>query len=525
MHRNFVIGHKNPDLDSVASSISYAYLKSLHGVEFKPIMCGEPTNEVKYILSELNIEMPAKRNDLFLRVRDIRVNPLTIKSNMTFQEAFDIFFNYHVKSLPVCDENDNFEGIITSEFLANALVRNMYTKELNYLEVSFDKLKASLMPIFSYKKSEIVKGEINLASDLSVEAIQTGIVVVSADSKRLPYLFSSLLDTLIITNASDDSPYRGRAYDFNLFVTNRRTQEVIQLLHFQHSIKNFVKKDVSFLVDEDLIKDVREKVLRKNFVLPVVEDNKVIGVVGKREIYLDNKFNVILVDHNTLSQAIDGIEENNIVEIIDHHNLGDIVTFKPIEVTIRPVGSTSTLIYQKFKECELEVPSQIAKLLLAGILSDTVILSSSTTTQEDIIAAKEISNNFGISYIDFGKKIFESNETITDLPLKKIFEYDIKKLKIGKFDVAISQIQLVNVEKILLRREEIIKEIPAFLEDNFLDIFVFMVTDILNHCSYIFTNRDYIFSQFKENDLIKTPFISRKKDMIPYMSSVLKKYQ
>ncbi|MEM2032216.1 MAG: putative manganese-dependent inorganic diphosphatase [Candidatus Woesearchaeota archaeon] len=524
MCRNFVVGHKNPDLDSIASSIVYAYFKSeTTNEEFKAVAQGLPNNETKYVLKELNLDYPEIKTDIFLRVSDIMVNPITIRDNLTFQETLDYFFNYHLKSMPVVDENNEYLGIINIDFLSRAVVKNFYTNELNYLEISYDKLKSVLMPAFDYKKEPIVKGEINLASDLDIEKPAFGIVIVSADSKRLPILFSSPIQTLIISNANDPNVFNHRAYPFNLFVTSRRTQEVIQMLHLQQSIKNFIKTDAMFLNEDDLVSEVKEKVIRKQFVVPVLRDNRVVGVVGKKEIYSNKVFNLILVDHNTFAQSIDGIENANILEIIDHHNLGDIYTMKPIEVTLKPVGSTATLIYQKFKDSNLSIPDKLAKLLLYAILSDTIILTSPTTTKEDIDVVKEISNMINVDYNELGRSLFSANEEIVNDSIIKLFTYDYKEQKIYQYKVGIGQLQLVNVDKVLARKNEILEAINYFVNEKLLDVFVFVVTDILKNNSYLFTNKPSLFSKYMDNENnILVPFISRKKEIIPYLFNALK---
>ncbi len=534
MKEVYVIGHKSPDLDSIASSISYSFLKNRldKDTNYIPAFCGSLNEETKYILDEFNIEKPLFLNDLKTRMSDVMKYPISCFKTDTIYDCIIKMIEYSVDTLVVIDENRKVEGIVTIDYLSRALIRNMITKTKNNISVHVDWLSKKSDSIFKYKNGNFLEGEIKFFSDCELEKLSSNDVLIIS-SKNISYesFFNKDYDlnSLIVVNSNEETKNKFKSYfeknylsiDYNIILSSLDMASIIQFLFYSQSIDNFMKEDFSYFLPDDHIDESREEILNKDYSIPILNQEKnLLGVVGKKEVLKHKEKNVVLVDHNQYSLGIDGLDENaNIVEIIDHHKLGDIRTIKPVNIEIDPVGSTATLIYEKFIENKVDIPYNIGILLLSAILSDTIILTSPTTTNRDKKAVNSLSKNLDMSYKKLGKKIFESNNSLFNKEVKTLLLLDKKTYDFNDNSFFISQLQVVNIENLINRKNEFIKEMNNLKKNKDFDYFILMLTDVVEKKSYILSKPYFNgFNNFDEkNGFNIVPFMSRKRELIPYI--------
>ncbi|MFW6025693.1 MAG: putative manganese-dependent inorganic diphosphatase [Candidatus Woesearchaeota archaeon] len=568
MDNIYIIGHKNPDLDSVASSISYAYLKNHidSNNNYVPLLSGEINEETKYILEKYGFKKPKIIHDLKTKINDVMKYPLYCFEKNTILDSILKMIKSSVDTLVVIDDNRKVKGVVTLNFLCNHFLNDFLSNNLNYYSISFDHFLKKCNSFYDYKYNNEIKGSVSFSSDFknfgssknefteNDSDLKDRILIIPFSKFNFNDLrnFSEVnqnskkvnISSVIITNVSNDLSSKieeninsqDTDYDFNIIFSKSKSIKITKLLMFSQRIGSIMnRKFFSFYPNQNLNEN-RKSILNRNYSIPVIDHkNHLIGVLGKKEVLKEKKRSIILVDHNEYNLSVDGLLDNaNILEIVDHHKLGDIRTTKPINIDIEPVGSTATLIYEKFIRFDLNIPKEIGGLLLSAILSDTLILTSPTVTKRDLNAVKNLSNSLKVDFKKLGKEIFNSNDNLIDKPIKEVFEIDKKSYNYNDFNFSISQIQLVNSKNFLKREKEIINYMNQIINNSNFDFIIFLITDILDKKSYLLysisnstsINLEYLFDKFNNYDSFKiVSFLSRKRELLPFLYSFLKDYK
>ncbi len=400
-----VVGHKNPDNDSICAAVGYAYLKNeLARIEaaggepdtvYIPARLGPLPPESAWVLESNGLPAPQVVSNLYARVSDVMTpDPISIRHDATLLEAGRMLRHYNIRALVVTNEDGTYRGLITTRMIAER-----YVSATDVLEQG-----ASQMAV---------------ASDL----------IASLDQK---------VDDIIET-------------------------DVLQL-------------DKDGLLRE-AIEDLMASDLREAVVLG--EDGRAIGIVTRSDVAVHPKRKVVLVDHNELRQAANGIEEADVVEIIDHHRIADVSTANPIKFVNLPVGSSATIVALEFERHGIEIPKGIAAALLSAVMTDTVILKSPTTTWTDQRVVNRLAEIVGQDPTEFGLAVFKCRGGDADMPIDKLVGADAKEFSIGDEVVLIAQHETVDLESVMSREAEIRAEMNRLRENHGYDFVLLMATDIL----------------------------------------------
>ena len=532
MEKTFIFGHHNPDTDSVCSAIALSYYKNKLGFNTEPRILDEINKETEYVLNYFDVSEPAYLVNVKLQIKDIYYHKnFFMKETDSIKKVYDFLLKKSITGLPIVNDKQEFVGLITLKMILNRLfggnLRKLNTSYDNILEVLnarevlrfYDKVKGEVL-VGGYR-SMIFVNEIELSSnDILVTSNRPMIInyAINEGIKNIVVVGPQELDEECYENAKENK--------VNIFRTEYDTFYTIKLI----SLANFAKcfcdtKRVTCFKEDDYYNDfvdISKKLKYNNY--PVIDDdNKCLGLLRLTDLDNVNKKKVILVDHNESGQSVMGLRQAEIVEIVDHHKIGDLTTNNPINFRNMAVGSTNTIIYQLFKEKNMEIPKDIAGLMLAGILSDTLILKSPTTTEYDKYAVKELTKIADVDYEKFGIDMFKAGTSLKGKTKEEIINTDIKSFNFDdETRYAVSQIFTLDIDSIMKDIDSYIKLIENMKEKGDYKFIVVAITDILKNGSYfIFTEsgKEIIKAGYATTDISEGMYIdgqvSRKKQIVP----------
>ncbi|NLK63430.1 MAG: putative manganese-dependent inorganic diphosphatase [Fusobacteria bacterium] len=538
----YIIGHKNPDTDSICSAIAYAEFKKNMGYDAIAIRAGEINKETEYVLNYFNVEPPKYVTTMRTRVSDLILDEATtINKELSIKNAWLLMKENTLKFLPVVDKNKKIEGILTLTDIANKYMEPFDNEMIKTSKTKLQNIYETLnaMIIVGEEKDFNTTGRVFIAvlssNKLEQEVKKGDIVIlgnrVECQRKCIELGANCIIITGGIENVSEDIVNYAiekkaiiLATDYDTFSTARLINQSIPVEYIMTK-KNLVNFNTSEFIDE-----VQEKMQKKRQKFyPVIDGkNKVIGILARYNIISYTQKKLILLDHNSRSQAIDGIEDVDIIEIIDHHRIDEIKTKNPIYFRNEPVGSTATIIANIYFENNVVIEKPIAGLLCAAILSDTVIFRSPTCTLIDKIIAKQLSEIAEINIDEFAMNMFKYGSNIENKTPHEIFNQDFKDFIIGNKKVGVAQVMAVDSEKISEKEEEIF-EYMKNMEKNFnYYLLMLLITDIVkgdSNCLFVGKGKkiaaDAFNQELKNDKMYLKGVVSRKKQIIPNLSSIL----
>jgi len=537
MDKVYIFGHRNPDTDSVTSAIALEYLKKSLGMYAEARILGELNDETKYVLDKFNIKYPKYINDVKLQIKDIKYHKDLYQDNSSSIEDLYYYMNINnVTGVPIVDSSKKFQSLIT----AKMLLKEIFKADSNLLHTSYDNILETLNGLSILRFDDEIKGKITAVSYKSTTFIETfnfredDILIVGDRHSIIEAAVMKKVKLLIITGnglVKDEHIEIAKNNKVNIIKTPFDTFTSVKKVSLSNYVKNLYTGERQYTVlENDYYDDFVEKTNELGFNNYPVVDKKGIckGLIRITDINKKNKKKVILVDHNESEQSVIGLDEAEILEVIDHHKIGDISTNNPINFRNMAVGSTNTIIYYLYKENRVEIPPDIASLMLAGIISDTLALTSPTTTQKDRIVVEILEQISGLNYKDFSKEMFNSS-----LNFDKKSEYDLLTMDVKTFQnngrtFKVSQIITMNVNSLLERKDKFIDEINKFREVSGCDYVLLMITDILTNSTYLFydsTNLTYnILQRALDKDIFEglclKGVVSRKKQIIPLLMEI-----
>ena len=531
MDKIFVVGHKNPDTDSVTSAIALSYLKNELGLNTEPRVLGELNKETKFVLKYFNIKEPKLLNDVKVQIEDVDYKKdLMINENASTYDAYQYMINNGITGIPVVDESKKFLGYVSLKEIATDQINGDFDR----LDASYDNIVNVLKGKEILKVDDNIKGEILAAtysSEAFIDAIsldKSTIVIVGNRRKVLDYCISKKAKLLIIVGGhklTEEQLKKAKENNVNVIETNKKSFEVSKIIGLSNNIKNILRNEspVVFTPKDyytELL-EVSNKLKHTNY--PIVNKNGICkGMLRLIDINNFNKKRVILVDHNEVKQSVDGLNEALIEEIIDHHALGNLTTNSPISFRNMIVGSTNTILYKLFKESHVEIPKDIAGIMLSGILSDTLILKSPTATETDVETVKELSKISGLDYEKYGMEMLKAGSSLDGMSVEDIVYYDYKEFETNDMGYGIGQILTLDYEKILNNKEEYINFLDKTCNTKGFRLMALFITDIVNNGSYVLFSREakqimslaYNIPDMQEGTYLEG-VISRKKQMVP----------
>lgn len=538
----YIIGHKNPDTDSVCSAISYAHLKnelserSGDGYHYYPIRAGHMNEETQFVVNHFGVEAPAYIKDLRPQVNDIEIRKTEgVTSDLSLKKAWDLMRQERIVTLPILD-GPKLEGLITVGDIA-------YSDMDVYDNMILSKAKTSYKNIVETVEGEMIVGDMEGYFD-------EGHVIIAAANPDMMEGYIEPMDMVLLgnryesqlcaiemeaqcivvcTGAAVSKTIRKLAnqHGCRIIVTPYDTYTVARLISHSMPVKYFMtSENITKFKTTDYVEDIQETMAKmrvRDF--PIVDQNdNYIGMISRRNLLDLDRKKLILVDHNEKSQAVDGYEETEILEIVDHHRLGNIETNTPVFFRNQPVGCTATIITQMYMENDVVIPQKIAGLLLSAIISDTLMFRSPTCTAIDKLIAEKLASIAEVDSIeDYAKQMFDAGSNLKDKSAKDIFYQDFKKFSVGKINFGVGQISSMNEDDFVICREKLLPYMAEVKESFGLDMIFFMMTNILEEssevllcgsmCEDILMNA---FSAVGDSQSMYLPgVVSRKKQMVP----------
>lgn len=525
-----VFGHKNPDTDSVTSAIALAHLKCEQGLNAIPYVLGDIPKEAQYVLDFFNVKAPEKIDNVKIQMKDIDydiVEPL--RPNHSILMAYHHMNQYKIRTLPIVDENDHLQGIITMKDIA----MNTINGDSRTLNTTFENLKRDLNAYVMNYSNPVVKGTVVITAFHKDTIIENEIfndksVVITGDRfEIIDYAIRRNVQLIIVTGGQNIPQVlkdRAAVSRVNILITPYDTYDTAKIINQTNFISTIMKSKRLVKFKETAYMDHCKEIVQtsKHSKFPIVsDDGKFLGIIGRTHFLNPSKKKVILVDHNEYGQSADGLQQADVLEIIDHHKLGDISTPLPISFRNVPVGSTNTIVYMLYREAGLEIPTSIAGLMMAGIISDTLYLKSPTTTAFDVDAVKTLSDQIGISAEQFAMDMFKNGTSLEGKTANEVLFTDFKMFSVDGQALGISQVFTLNHEDVLSEKDRYLALIDELHHKKEHFITLMLVTDIIKEGSYILyaTEHEPILSLAFGVNVHQGVFVencvSRKKQVIP----------
>lgn len=538
----YTIGHRNPDTDSICSAIGYAHLKQALGENALPARAGKINAETKFVLEKFKMPTPMLIEDFYPRVKDVMLPCNTVvKATDSLRKLGGIMRTNEVKSIPVVDDNKNLIGIVTVSDLAKRY----------FTELSMQNLAESGITLRAI--TCVIDGE-TLAGEGPDKEVNGSVRIAAGSSKSIHKVISAN-DVVLIGDRTDGVMLECIHQNISCLIvtgSGRVPAEVIELAEQKQvlvvsspydtytcarllnqcvPVSMVMQKVIRTFKPMEMLSDIKEAMEDTQFRnYPVVENSRLVGMVSRDRLIVPERERVILVDHNERSQAVEGIEETKIIEIIDHHRLGGIQTSEPIFTRQEPVGCTATIIANLHWHRNVAIPADIAGLLLSAIISDTVLFKSPTCTASDKEIAMKLAEIANIDVMEYGMDMLKAGSGIGNMSPAEIVKNDLKEFQIGDYRMIVSQISVMDTGAVLRLKEELLSCMGVTCKNEGYDMSLLMITDIIEegtHLLFIGKPRTLVGEAFKKDaskNLIYLPGVmSRKKQIIPPMVEAAKK--
>jgi len=539
MENIYVFGHRNPDTDSVCGAIALSYLKRQLGVRTVPAILSNINNETKYALNYFNVNTPTFLNDVKLKIKDVSYRKnYFINENKTILDAYNKMIDEDISKIPIVNDKNIFSGVLAMKDIAKYLIVN----EDNNLDTTYDSIIKTIDGIEVLKFDEEIKGKTLVASYKSttfmdnIKLNNNNILIVGDRHSIIEYAIKSKIKLLILTGNSEIKKKHlnlAKKNNVNIIRTNLLTIETAQKINLANILSSMPLNKNILCIEESETLDNFTNIANKTkySYYPVVNKHKkCLGLLKMADISSKKRKKVILVDHNSYSQSVEGIEDADILEIVDHHNLGSIGTSMPINFRNMPVGSSNTIIYQIYKENNIKIPKEIAGLMASGIISDTLLLTSPTTTDLDRNALEYLSKHAGIDYKVYGLEMLKKGASIDGKTKEELIYQDFKTYPFNDSKIGIGQLSTTDPDLFISETSEYQKLLNAISENNGYEVLALFVTDILNNGSYVFYNeraKEILENGFNIKELKPAQFlkgvVSRKLQIIPAIMEQEKK--
>ena len=535
----FVIGHKNPDTDSICSAIAYCDIKnrtSQHQ-KFIPKRAGQINEETEYVLSRFGVQPPGYLSNIGTQVKDmdIRMSPDADKG-MSLRAAWDIMQENSIVSLPIRDKEGALEGLITIGDIAKTYMDTTDSYLLSRARTQYQKIAETIdgeviegNPHGYFIKGRVMVGTAN--PDKMKEYIEEDDMIIMGDREEDHLQAISQNVSCIIVGlgiqVSENVMKLAHEKDIIIISSPYDTFTIARLINQSIPVRYIMKTEnlVTFNT-EDFTDDIQDVMIKhRHRAFPVInKKGKCIGTISRRNFLGMHKKQVVLVDHNEIDQAVDNIEKADILEIIDHHKLGTLQTVQPISFRNQPVGCTGTIMYQIYGEQKLEISPKIAGLLCAAIISDTLMFRSPTCTLQDKMAAGALALIADISIEQFAKEMFRAGSNLKDKSPEEIFYQDYKKfIAEGDICFGVGQISSMDSEELKEIKERLLPFMVSECGRHGVTRVYFMLTDIITQSTELLFygegSREMAENAFKmepENDAFYLEgVVSRKKQLIP----------
>jgi manganese-dependent inorganic pyrophosphatase len=538
----YVTGHKNPDSDSICAAYAYAEFKNKIG-DTEAVACrlGNVNQETQFILDYFNAEAPKFLNTVKLKVEDLQFDKISpISADISLKTAWTIMRDKNIKTLPVADENEHLLGVLAVANLTSCYMDIWDNRILAKSNTSLDNIVDTLSAKVAYmnENTKCFPGKIAVTAmeaDTITEHIEAGDIAIVGDREEAQAALINLNVSLMIVTGgyapSENIINLAKEHGVTVIVTQHDSFTASRLIVQSIPVGYVMVKEniVSFRAD-DLVDDIKGIMAETRFrSYPVLDENgRVLGTVSRYHLISNHKKKVIQVDHNERGQSVDGLEDAEILEIIDHHRVADIQTNNPIYFRNEPVGSTSTIVAKCFFESGIRPSRKAAGLLCGAIISDTLLFRSPTCTPQDQYICKKLAEIAGINIEEFAKEMFKAGTSLKGKTVEQIFNTDFKPFTIEGTKVGISQVNTMDIDGFMPLKEEMLNYMDQKAKEAGLEMVMLLLTDILNEGSEILVTGakpEIVEKAFKVTLKDKGAFLpgvlSRKKQVVPPITNAI----
>lgn len=547
--KTLVVGHRNPDTDSICSAICYANLKhKLTGQEYEPCRAGSVNPETEFVLDYFNMNAPRLIENVKTQVKDIEIRKTKGSARgVSLKTAWERMREEKIVTVPCVTDDGLLEGVITISDITMAYM-NLHDSSI------MSKAKTKYANILDCLEGTIVVGD-------AEDYFEKGKVLIGAANPDLMETYIEKDDLVILGNryeaqlcaiemeagciivgegAGVSRTIRKLAQDRGCTVisTPHDTYTIARLINQSMPISYFMtKENITSFLEDDYLDDIRDIMASKRYRdFPILDgDGRYLGMISRRNLLGAKGKQMILVDHNEKSQAVKGMESADVLEIIDHHRLGTVETMSPVFFRNQPLGCTATIIYQMYQENGVEISREIGGLLCSAIISDTLLFRSPTCTPVDKAAAEALAEIVGLNLEEYAKKMFAAGSNLRGKLDEEIFYQDFKRFTAGKYVFGIGQITSMDTEELDAIRDRMLEYSKMAKEQHHVDMMFFMLTNILTETTDLICvgqgAEDMVVSAFHLAEeghhtdmggiVTLTGVVSRKKQLAPHIMMAL----
>lgn len=539
----YVLGHQNPDTDSICSAISYAWLKNQDTDQYVAARCGHLNNETKFVLNYFDVPVPEHITNVSTQIKDIEIrNAEGVDSSISLKDAWELMKENNMVTLPIVDAENKLEGLITVSDIAKSYMDVYDNKILAIASTPYKNLVEILNGemIVGDINDVITQGKVFIAAanpELMEDYIAEGDIVIAGDRFEaqlcaVEMKAKCLIICLASTRVSQTIQKIAKENKCNIIKTPYDTYTATRLVNQSMPIKHFMREhDLITFTPNDYLDEIRTIMAQKRHRdFPVLsKSGKLVGMISRRNLIGGKNKKVILVDHNEKSQAVDGIDEAQILEVIDHHRIADFETVNPIFFRNQPLGCTATIITQIYKEKNVDIPQKIAGLLCSAIISDTLIFSSPTCTLQDKQTAEELAQIAGINIEEYAREMFAAGSSVKNKKTEEIFYQDFKMFSVGEINFGVGQFNVMSIKEADELKERLYDYMAKENIERGSDMMFFMLTNIIDKSSTVlycgensYELMDKVFhTPETEKSIYLKNFVSRKKQFIPAIINAL----
>ncbi|MCB0226173.1 MAG: putative manganese-dependent inorganic diphosphatase [Anaerolineae bacterium] len=535
----YIFGHKKPDTDSICSAIAYAHLKNTQNdATYIPARLGDINRETRFVLDTFDVPDPEFLPHVFVRVADVMTTDvISAPATCTIHDVGRLMREHRIRAVPIVDEARHVQGVITENILARNYLKELQVQGLADNPTELGRITSTLNGrLLVGEPATQVSGKVvigAMAPEAMVKYIAPGDLVALGNRENAQEAaLNCNISCLIITGDFDPSPdiqQLARDKGSSIIVTPHDTFAAARLINLSVSVLQMIGGNYITITPDTLIKEITTELVGTNATFALVNDAEgvLVGMVTRSNLVARRPRRVILVDHSERSQSAEGIEKAEIVEILDHHRLGGLETAQPMLAMIAPVGCTSTLVLRRYKELGVTPPRAMAGLMVAAILSDTMLLKSPTTTPEDVAAIDDLGKILGEDPLAFGRRMYNAKFDIETLSPDVLVTSDLKVFSLGSKTVGIGQVEVADKDVVLARKSEILEAMHQYQTLHHFDLLLLMVSDILREGTELIavgqtrTVEKAFGVSLKEQSAFLPGVLSRKKQIVPPISNAL----
>ena len=533
----FVVGHKNPDTDSVVSAIAYAELLRRQGLDNAvAARQGDLWPETQYVLERFRIPVPSLVEDVRPCARDLMTpHPIVGKPDESVHAVGQRLRTHHIRAMPVVGEDGHLAGLIGVEDFASILLQDLDPDLIDQIHLQVDNVVETLDGrLLVEAQGRKLRDKVMVAA-MDIETVrrrlEPDILVAMGDREDVQRIaIEQQVGALVITgemSVSDEIIALAREKNVTLISSPHHTFTTVRLLNLSIPIGHVMRRNVLVATLDEPLGDVRDKLSRQQTIPVLEDDGRVVGVVSRSDVINPVRHGVYLVDHNERSQTVDGLEDADLLGIVDHHRIADIQTGAPIFFRNEIVGSTSTLIAGLFGEAGIPVPPAIAGILLGGLITDTVLLRSPTSTPRDGRVAAELAALAGVDMAELGREIFARVSDLTGRTPRQILTTDFKEYRIDEQPFAISYMETVQKRQVDQISEDLLAQMQALRsEKGYASLLVIVVDIVHNQTEILIDGMEKEIAEalgeplVSPHSVIMSGVVSRKKQIVPILPRV-----